>query len=103
MNDGKGALSKLVSDEEFGKTLDSTMSNLQGATKGLNENMKAAQNNFLLKGYFKKQKKADAKKQADLKRQEDLKKKNKVITPQDVKKTDVVMFPVINATDSTKQ
>jgi phospholipid/cholesterol/gamma-HCH transport system substrate-binding protein len=76
MNNGNGALSKLVSDEEFGKTLDLTMSNLQGATKGLNENMEAAQNNFLLKGFFKKKKRAEAKKQAAIKKQEELKKKN---------------------------
>jgi phospholipid/cholesterol/gamma-HCH transport system substrate-binding protein len=76
MNDGKGALSKLISDEEFGKTLDSTMSNLQAGTKGLSENMEAAKSNFLLKGFFKKKKKAEAKKAADLKKQEDLKRKN---------------------------
>jgi phospholipid/cholesterol/gamma-HCH transport system substrate-binding protein len=76
MNDGKGALSKLVSDEKFGKTLDSTMSNLQAGTKGLNDNMEAAKHNFLLKGFFKKKKKAEDKKLAELKKQEDLKKKN---------------------------
>jgi len=98
MNNGDGALSKLVSDKEFGnsikstinnletsseefaeftsrinngnftETLDSTMSNIQGATKGLDENMQAVQHSFLLKGYFKKKKKADAKKLADLKK-----------------------------------
>jgi phospholipid/cholesterol/gamma-HCH transport system substrate-binding protein len=78
MNDGKGALSKLVSDEKFGKTLDSTMSNLQAGTKGLSENMEAAKNNILLRGYFNKKKKAEAKKQAALKKQADLKKKNDI-------------------------
>jgi len=78
MNDGKGALSKLISDEEFGKTLDSTMSNLQQGTKGLSENMEAAKSNFLLKGFFRKKKKAEAKKAADLKKQEELKKKNEL-------------------------
>ena len=76
MNDGKGALSKLVSDEKFGEKLDSTISNLQAGTKGLSENMEAAQHNFLLKGFFKKKKKADAKKLADQQKLEDLKKKN---------------------------
>jgi phospholipid/cholesterol/gamma-HCH transport system substrate-binding protein len=105
MNNGNGALSKLISDEafsnslkttlnnlqtsssdfatfttkinggKFSKTLDSTMSNIQGATKGLNENMEAAQHNFLLKGFFKKKKRAEAKKLVELKKQEDLKKK----------------------------
>ncbi len=103
MNDGKGALSKLVSDEEFGNTLDSTMSNLQGATKGLNENMKAAQSNFLLKGYFKKQKRAEAKKLADLKKQEDLKKKKDLKDMNDKKKKDGLIYTPIIIKDSTKQ
>lgn len=68
MNNGKGALSKLVSDEKFAAKLDSTMSNLESGTKGLSENMEAAKDNFLLKGYFNKKKKAEAKKQADLKK-----------------------------------
>jgi phospholipid/cholesterol/gamma-HCH transport system substrate-binding protein len=76
MNDGKGALSKLVSDEKFGKTLDSTMANLQTSTKGLSDNMEAAKHNILLKGFFKKKEKAEAKRVADLKKQDDLKKKS---------------------------
>lgn len=84
MNDGKGALSKLVSDENFGNTLDSTMANLQASTKGLSENMEAAKSNILLRGYFKKKKKAEAKKAADIKKQE-LKKTNSLITEPVVK------------------
>ena len=114
MNNGNGALSKLMTDEKFsgslqntltnlqtstgefskfsaklndgkfGKALDSTMSNIQGATKGLNENMEAAKHNFLLKGYFNKKKKADAKKEATLK------KKNELTSPP------------VNTKDSTK-
>ena len=55
MNNKDGVLSKLVNDEKLGKSVDSTISNL-------NETVKAAQNNFLLKGYFNKKKKAAAKK-----------------------------------------
>ncbi len=55
MNNKNSALSKLTSDEKLGKTVDSAVTNL-------NETVKAAQNNFLLKGYFKKKKKAAAKK-----------------------------------------
>ena len=71
MNNGKGVLSKLVNDERLGIKLDSTMSNLQTGTKGLNETIKAAQNNFLLKGYFNKKKKEDEKKLEDLEKQEE--------------------------------
>lgn len=74
MNDEDGALAKL-SDPEFGEKLDSTMSNLQAGTKGLSENMEAAKNNFLLRGFFKKKKKAEAKKEATLKKEAEKKKK----------------------------
>jgi len=76
MNNGKGMLSKLVNDEKLGIKLDSTISNLESGTKGLSENMDAAKENFLLKGYFNKKKKAEAKKLEELKKQEEAKKKN---------------------------
>jgi phospholipid/cholesterol/gamma-HCH transport system substrate-binding protein len=109
MNNGDGALSKLISDKEFasslkntfsnleassnefasftnklnngalGVALDSTMSNIQSATKGLSENMEAAQHNFLLKGFFKKKKRAEEKKQADLKKLIEINKKKEAI------------------------
>jgi phospholipid/cholesterol/gamma-HCH transport system substrate-binding protein len=103
MNNGKGALSKLVSDEKFGKTLDSTMSNLQQGTKGLSENMEAAKSNILLRGFFKKKKKAEAKKQADLIKQEELKKKKDLKKANEQKKKDAITYQVVNAKDSTKQ
>jgi phospholipid/cholesterol/gamma-HCH transport system substrate-binding protein len=111
MNNGKGPLSKLINDEslsnsikstvtnlqassnelsvftsnlnngEFGRSLDSTMQNIKGATKGLDENMEALQHNFLLRGFFKKKEKAEAKKTADQKKLEDKIKK------EDAKKT----------------
>jgi ABC-type transporter Mla subunit MlaD len=73
MNNGKGVLSKLVNDESLGVKLDSMMTNLQSGTKNLNETLKAAQNNFLLKGYFNKKKKADEKKLEDLEKQKESK------------------------------
>ncbi len=68
MNNGNGTLPKLMNDDKFGKTLDSTMLNLQKGTKGLSENMEAAKHTILLRGYFNRKKKADAKKQAALKK-----------------------------------
>lgn len=106
VNNGNGALSRLISDEGFSNSLkntlinlqtstnefaqfttnlndgelavklDSTLSNLQSGTKGLSDNMDAVKNSFLLRGYFKKQKKAEAKKQAELKKQADKRRKN---------------------------
>ena len=75
MNNGNGALSKLISDESFAKDVDATMSNIKKASKGLDENMEAAKNNFLLRGYFNKKKKAAEKKQKELlKQKEEIKK-----------------------------
>lgn len=80
MNNGKGALSKLVSDEAFSKSLDTTMSNLQSSTKGLSENMEAAKSNILLRGYFNKKKRAEARKLSEKKKaQEKLQKKDSLL------------------------
>lgn len=113
MNNGNGALSKLISDEklssslkntlvnlektsnefayfttrlnsgDIGLALDSTMYNIQQSTQGLNENMKAAQNNILLRGYFNKKKKAEQKKANELKKQETLRLKNEIKNKKD--------------------
>ncbi len=113
MNNGNGALNRLINDEGFGNSLkgtltnlqastnqfakfttnlnngalsnklDSTMSNLQAGTKGLSDNMDAVKHSFLLRGYFKKQKKADAKKQAALNKQAVLTKEVDLKNPKD--------------------
>lgn len=59
MNNKNNVLNKLTNDEKLGKSVDSAVGNL-------NETVKAAQNNFLLKGYFKKKKRAQAKKAKEL-------------------------------------
>ena len=66
MNNGKGVLSKLVSDEKMGSMVDSTLTDVKKGTTGLNEVIEAAKNNFLLRGYFNKKKKAEDKKLQDL-------------------------------------
>ena len=124
MNTGNGALSKLISDEKFSnslqstltnlqtasnefalftakinsgglsESLDTTMRNIQGATKGLNENMEAAKSNILLKGFFNKKKKADAKKADELKKEEDKRKKQEIKNAEDSIKNIKAVVPV---------
>lgn len=59
---GKGTIGKLFMDTVFSNNLDATMVNVKAASGGLKENMEAAKHNFLLKGYFKKKEKEEAKK-----------------------------------------
>ena len=66
MNNGKGVLSKVVNDERLGAKVDSTMANLETGSKQLTEIMEAAKHNFLLRGYFNKQQKAEDKKEEEL-------------------------------------
>lgn len=58
---GEGSLGKLVTNEKLGKDLQQTIATAKTTVKtageaaeGLKENMEAAKNNFLLRGYFKK-------------------------------------------------
>jgi len=124
MNTGNGALSKLISDEKFSnslqstlvnlqtasnefalftaklnsgglsESLDTTMRNIQGATKGLNENMEAAKSNILLRSFFNKKKKAEAKKAAELKKEEDKRKKQQLKYTADSIKNATIIIPV---------
>ena len=75
INDGEGTLGKLMNDEEMANDLEKTMENLRKSSKGLNENMEAAKENFLLRGYFRR--KERAKKKALEKAQEEAAKSNK--------------------------
>ena len=75
IRNGRGAIGKFFMDTAFANTIDATMVNAKNATRGLNQNMEAAKENFLFKGYFKrKEKEAEkAKKEAE-KAQEEKKK-----------------------------
>lgn len=67
MNNGNGALARLVRDDKMAASVSNTLSNLENGTKGFSQNMEAAKSNFLLRGYYKKKEKEKAKKQEEIK------------------------------------
>jgi phospholipid/cholesterol/gamma-HCH transport system substrate-binding protein len=54
VNSGHGVLGRLIQDSSIADNLNQTMINLKKSSKGLDENMNAAKQNFLLRGYFKR-------------------------------------------------
>ncbi len=58
INSGNGTLGRLIQDSTLAENINQTIVSLRKSSKGLNENMNAAKDNFLLKGYFDKQKRA---------------------------------------------
>lgn len=77
INNGKGALTKLLGDSSFANNVTATMSNLKKSSQGLDENMEAAKHNFLLRGYFKKKAREKKKKEEEEQKKEDQKKDDK--------------------------
>lgn len=65
INSGNGTLGRLIQDTTIARNLDATISNLKSSSSGLNENMKAAKENILLRGYFKRKEREAAKKKAE--------------------------------------
>ncbi len=61
INGGKGTLGRLIQDTTIAENINKTIMNLKSSSKGLNENMNAAKENFLFKGYFNRKAKAAAK------------------------------------------
>jgi phospholipid/cholesterol/gamma-HCH transport system substrate-binding protein len=57
VNEGKGTLGRLIQDSTIAGNIDQTIVNLRNSSKGLNENMNAAKENFLLRGYFNRKEK----------------------------------------------
>jgi phospholipid/cholesterol/gamma-HCH transport system substrate-binding protein len=55
LNGTDNALGFLLNDQKAAAQVQSTISNLQQSSVKLNEDLEAAQHNFLLKGFFKKQ------------------------------------------------
>lgn len=58
---GKGAINYLSNDPQLVKKIDSTITNINQASLLLNQDLEAIKHSFLLRGYFKKQKKAEIK------------------------------------------
>jgi phospholipid/cholesterol/gamma-HCH transport system substrate-binding protein len=80
VNSGKGALGKLLHDTSLSTNISSTMRHLNTSTQKLDQNMEAAQHNFLLRGFFRKKDKEKKKKEeeeARKKQEEQDKKKEK--------------------------
>jgi len=65
MNGGKGTLGRLIQDSTIAENIDRTILNLRKSSKGLNDNMNAAKENFLLKGYFNRKERAAEKAMKD--------------------------------------
>lgn len=61
IKEGKGAINYLSNNPKLVLKIDSTMSNINQASSRLNENLEALKQNFLVRGYFKKQAKEKAK------------------------------------------
>lgn len=57
-NDENNAIGVLLADSTFASKLRTTLNNAQSASAKLDQNMEAMRHNFLFRGYFKKQKKA---------------------------------------------
>jgi len=78
VNNGNGILGRLIHDSTFAENIDQTIVNLKEGSRGLDETMKAAKHNFLLRGYFKKKDKEAAKlKEEQGKKKEEEKNKGK--------------------------
>ncbi len=65
LNNTNSPLGVLLTDQETAQNLRTTLRNLNRGSALLNEDLKAAQSNFLLRGFFKKQAKEAAKQKAD--------------------------------------
>ena len=65
INNGNGTLGRLIKDSTIAENLNQTVNNLKKSSKGLDENMNAAKENFLFRGYYKRKEKAAEKVKAD--------------------------------------
>jgi phospholipid/cholesterol/gamma-HCH transport system substrate-binding protein len=82
VNSGNGTIGRLLQDTTIAQNINQTIVNLKNSSSGLNENMNAAKENFLLKGYFNRKARAaeKVKKAADAKQTEEQKAKRDSLT-----------------------
>jgi phospholipid/cholesterol/gamma-HCH transport system substrate-binding protein len=62
---GKGTVGKLFMDTVFADNVDRSLVNIKQGTSGFKQNMDAAQDNILLRGFFKKKKKKQEKEEKE--------------------------------------
>jgi len=82
INSGKGTIGRLIYDTVIAEDVSKIMVNVKNGADGFNQNMNAAKENFLLKGYFTRKAEAAAEEQRLLdkknkKAQREIDKKNK--------------------------
>jgi phospholipid/cholesterol/gamma-HCH transport system substrate-binding protein len=65
VNSGRGTLGRFIQDSTIAENINQTIVNLKKSSKGLNENMNAAKENFLFRGYYKRKEKAAEKVKID--------------------------------------
>ena len=65
VNSGNGTLGRFIQDSTIAENINQTIVNLKKSSKGLDENMHAAKENFLFRGYYKRKEKAAEKIRAD--------------------------------------
>ena len=58
VNSGSGTLGRFIQDSTIAENINQTIVNLKKSSQGLDENMNAAKENFLFRGYYKRKVKA---------------------------------------------
>jgi phospholipid/cholesterol/gamma-HCH transport system substrate-binding protein len=83
VNHGHGSIGRLLNNDKMAKDLEgtvnqakTTIANVHKTTGTLNEDLKAAQSNFLLRGFFKKKRKQEKARQDSIKKAQDQQKQN---------------------------
>jgi phospholipid/cholesterol/gamma-HCH transport system substrate-binding protein len=78
INSGEGTLGRLIQDSSIAENINQTIVNLRKSSQGLDENMNAAKENFLLKGYFNRKERAAEKLKNDTEEEKDTIEEEKV-------------------------